>query len=160
MHRDVQGDNDKKMNRTYLKNFIVIQDASTNMSNRITVTQDASTNASNRIDKGTDSHFELVLKSLKNHIASLENQLKFNYTVSNSNLIDAQKYHTKYTENAMIPSSNANESVNFVKDNIKNSIDLNSGNSTKDFTITSSAVTKIAKTATLINSLNVKSYKS
>ena len=145
MHRDVQGNNDKKMNRTYLENFIVTQDASTNMSNRITVTQDASTNASNRIDKGTDSHFELVLKSLKNHIASLENQLKFNYTVSNSNLIDAQKYHTKYTENAMIPSSNANESVNFVKDNIKNSIDLNSGNSTKDFTITSSSSHKNCK---------------
>ena len=38
--------------------------------------------------------------------------------------------------------------VNFVKDNIKNCIDLNSGNSTKDFTIT--AVAKITKTVTLV----------
>ena len=44
------------------------------MSNRITVTQDAPTNTSNHIDKGADSYFERVLKSLKEHI--LENQLK------------------------------------------------------------------------------------
>ena len=36
----------------------------------------------------------------------------------------------------MIQSLNVNDSVNFVEDNIKNNIDLNSGNSTKDFTIT------------------------
>ena len=52
----------------------VTQDASTNTSNRITVTQDAPTNTSNHIDKGTDSYFERVLKSLTEHI--LENQLK------------------------------------------------------------------------------------
>ena len=40
----------------------------------------------------------------------------------------------KYTEN---------DSVNFVKDNIKNSIDLNSGKNTKDFTITSSSSHKM-----------------
>ena len=95
------------------------QHASTNTRNCITVTQDASTNTSNRIGKVTDSYFELFLKSLKDDIASLENQLKdkqyiieellrkscqssCNYTVANSNLINAQKYHTKYTENPMI----------------------------------------------------------
>ena len=46
------------------------------MSNRITVTQDALTNTSNRFDKGSDSYFELILKSLKDHNASLKNQLK------------------------------------------------------------------------------------
>ena len=63
--------------------------------------------------------------------------------------MDAQKYRTKYTEN---------DSVNFVKDNIKNSTDLNSSNSTKDFTIISSSSHKkiqqqncnTAKIATLI----------
>ena len=44
----------------------------------------------------------------------------------------------------MIPSSN------FVKGNVKNSIDLKSVNNTKDFTVTSSSSTKITKTATLI----------
>ena len=39
----------------------------------------------------------------------------------------------------MIPSSNVNDSLNFVKDNIKNSVDLNIENSTKDFTITQSS---------------------
>ena len=39
----------------------------------------------------------------------------------------------------MIQSLNVNDSVNFVEDNIKNNIDLNSGNSTKDFTITPSS---------------------
>ena len=124
--------------------------------NRVTVTQDASTSASNHVEKGSDSYLELILKSLKDHTVSLENQLRdkqyiieellkksyqssCNCTVANSNLINAQKYHTKYTENPMIPSSNVNDSVSFVKDNIKNSIDLNSGNSTKDFTITPSS---------------------
>ena len=54
----------------------VKQDASTNASNHITVTQDAATGESNRIDKGTDSYFELVLRSLTDHIVSLENELK------------------------------------------------------------------------------------
>ena len=76
MHRDVQGDNDKNTNRTNPKNITITHDASTNTSNLITVTQDAPTNTSNCIDKGTDSYFELVLKSLKNHIFSLENQFK------------------------------------------------------------------------------------
>ena len=44
--------------------------------NRVTVTQDASTSASNHVDKGTDSYLELVLISLKDHIVSLENQLR------------------------------------------------------------------------------------
>ena len=59
MHRDVQGDNDKKTNRTYPKNITVTQDASANTSNRITVIQDASAITSNRIDKVTDSYLEL-----------------------------------------------------------------------------------------------------
>ena len=56
--------------------------------------------------------------------------------------MDAQKYRTKCTEN---------DSVNFVKGNIKISTDLNSGNSTKDFTIISSSSQKkySNKTATL-----------
>ena len=54
----------------------------------------------------------------------------------------------------MIPSSNIKYSVNFVKDNIKNSIDLNSGNSTKDFTITPSSSHRNSNTD---NSLTVKS---
>ena len=76
MHMDVQGDNDKNTNRTNPKNITITHDASTNTSNLITVTQNAPTNTSNCIDKGTDSYFELVLKSLKNHIFSLENQFK------------------------------------------------------------------------------------
>ena len=51
------------------------------MSNRITVTQDALTNTSNRFDKGSDSYFELILKSLKDHNASLKNQLKDKQTL-------------------------------------------------------------------------------
>ena len=107
MHKNAQGGNDKT-HSTYLKN--------------ITVTQDASTNTNTCVNKGTDSYSELVFKSLKDHTASLENQLKdkqyiiiellgksfqssYNYTVVNSNLIDAQKYHTKHTENPMIPST-------------------------------------------------------
>ena len=39
----------------------------------------------------------------------------------------------------MIPFSNVTDSVNFVNDNIKNSIDLDSEFSTKDLTITSSS---------------------
>ena len=74
MHRDVQGDSEKNTNSTYPKNITVAQDASTSTSNSITVTQDASTNMSNRIGKGTDNYVELVLKSLKYHISSLENQ--------------------------------------------------------------------------------------
>ena len=54
----------------------VKQDASSNASNHITVTQDVATGESTRIDKGTDSYFELVLKSLTDHIVSLENELK------------------------------------------------------------------------------------
>ena len=50
--------------------------------------------------------------------------------------------------------------VNFVKENIKNCIDLNSGNSTKDFTITSSSSDKSYKNCNTGNSLNVKSYRS
>ena len=147
MHREVQGGNGKNTNHKYPKNNIITQDASTNTNNRITVTQDAPTNRSNRINKGTDSYFELFLKSLRDHIARLENQLKdkqfiieelirkiyqsfCNYSVANSNLVDAQKYHTKCTEN---------DFVNFAKHSVKNSIDLNSGNSSKDFTITSSS---------------------
>ena len=61
MQRDVQGDNGKNTDSTYPKNK--------------TVTHDASANMSNRINKGADSYFELVLKSLKGHIFSLENQL-------------------------------------------------------------------------------------
>ena len=57
----------------------------------------------------------------------------------------------------MIPSSNVNDSVNFVQDNIKNSIDLNSGNSTKDFTIAPSRSHKNYKNSNTDNSLNVKS---
>ena len=45
----------------------------------------------------------------------------------------------------MIPSSNINDSLNFVKDNIENSIDLNTENSTKDFTITQSSSHKSYK---------------
>ena len=73
--------------------------------------------------------------------------------------INAQKYHTKCTENPMIPSSNVND-CKFVKENIKNCIDLNSGNSTKDFTITSSSSDKSYKNCNTGNSLNVKSYRS
>ena len=57
----------------------------------------------------------------------------------------------------MIPSLNVNDSVNFVQDNIKNSIDLNSGNSTKDFTIAPSSSHKNYKYSNTDNSLNVKS---
>ena len=62
MHWDKQGRNDKNTHSTYLKN--------------ITVTQDISPNSSTCIDEGTDSYFELELKSLKEHTASLKNQLK------------------------------------------------------------------------------------
>ena len=174
VHKNMQGDNGKNTNNAYPKNITVIQDTSTNTSNRVTVTQDASTSASNRVDKGTDSYLELILKSLRDHIVSLENQLRdkqyiieellkksyqssCNCTVANSNLINAQKYHTKYTENPMISSSNVNDSVNFVKDNIKNSIDLNSESSTKDFTITPSSSHKNSNTDI---SLNIKSNTS
>ena len=57
----------------------------------------------------------------------------------------------------MIPSSNVVVNVNFVKDNIKNSIDLNSGNSTKDFTITRSSSPKNYKNSNTDNSPNLKS---
>ena len=60
----------------------------------------------------------------------------------------------------MIPSSNVNDSVNFVKDNIKNSIDLNSENSTKDFTITPSSSHKYYKNSNTDISLNLKSDAS
>ena len=56
----------------------------------------------------------------------------------------------------MIPSSNVNDSVNSVKDNIKNSIDLNSGNSVEDFSITPSSSHKNYKNSNTDNSLNVK----
>ena len=46
-----------------------------------------------------------------------------------------------------------------MKDNIKNSIDLNSGNNTKDFTITLSSSQKNDKNSNIDNSLNLKSYK-
>ena len=55
----MQEDNGKNTNSAYPKNITVKQDASTNTSNRV-----------------TDSYFELVLKSLKDHIVSLENQLR------------------------------------------------------------------------------------
>ena len=58
-----------------------------------------------------------------------------------------------------ISSSNVYDSVNFVKD-IKNSIDLNYGNNTKDFTITSSSSHKNYKSSNTDNSLNVKSDNS
>ena len=58
------------------KNITVTQDASTNTSKPVTVTQDASNSASNCVDNGTDGYFELVLKSLRDHIVSLENQLR------------------------------------------------------------------------------------
>ena len=173
VQKNMQRDNDKNTNSPCPKNITVTQDASTNTSKRVTVTQDASNSASNCVDNGTDGYFELVLKSLRDHIVSLENQLrdkqyiieelfKKNYqsscncTVANSNLINAQKY-TKYTENPMIPSSIVNDSVNFVKDNIKNSIDLNSSNSTKTFIITLSSSNKNYKSSNTDNSLNVKS---
>ena len=57
----------------------------------------------------------------------------------------------------MISSSNVNKFANFVKDNIKNNIDLNSGNSTKNFTITLSSSNKNYKSSNTDNSLNVKS---
>ena len=57
----------------------------------------------------------------------------------------------------MIPSSNVNDSVNFVKDNIKNSIDLNSGNSVKEFTITPSSSHINYKNNNTDSSLSVKS---
>ena len=58
-----------------------------------------------------------------------------------------------------INNSNVNNSiVNCVKTNIKDSTDLNSGNSTKDFTITSSSSHKNYKNRNTDNSLNVKSY--
>ena len=60
-----------------------------------------------------------------------------------------------------INNSNVNISiVNCVKTNIKDSTDLNSGNSTKDFTITSSSSHKNYKNSNTDNSLNVKSYNS
>ena len=76
MDRDVQGDNDKNTSSAYPKNMTVTQIASTSTSNRVTVTQDASINTCNHFDKGIGSYFELVLKSSKDHIASLENQLE------------------------------------------------------------------------------------
>ena len=57
----------------------------------------------------------------------------------------------------MIPSSNVNDSVNSVKDIFKNSIDLNSGNSVEDFSITPSSSHKNYKNSNTDNSLNVKS---
>ena len=57
----------------------------------------------------------------------------------------------------MISSLNVNKSANFVKDNIKNSIDLNSSNSTKTFIITLSSSNKNYKSSNTDNSLNVKS---
>ena len=59
VHKNMQEDNGKNTNSAYPKNITVKQDASTNTSNRV-----------------TDSYFELVLKSLKDHIVSLENQLR------------------------------------------------------------------------------------
>ena len=47
--------------------------------------------------------------------------------------------------------------VNFVKDNIKNSIDLNPGNRYKDFAIAPSSIHKNYKSSNTDNSLNVKS---
>ena len=47
--------------------------------------------------------------------------------------------------------------VNFVKVNIKNSFDLNPGNSYKDFTITPSSIHKNYKSSNTDNSLKVKS---
>ena len=72
----MQGDNGKNRNNAYPKNITVIQDISTNTSNRVIVTQDAATSASNRVDKDTDSYLELILKSLRDHIVSLENHLR------------------------------------------------------------------------------------
>ena len=57
----------------------------------------------------------------------------------------------------MISSLNVNKSANFVKDNIKNSIDLNSSNSTKTFIITLSSSNKNYKSSNTDNILNVKS---
>ena len=75
VYKNMQVDNGKNMNNAYPKTITVTQEASTTTSKRVTVTQDASTSASNRVDKCTDSYFELVLKSLRDHIVSLENLL-------------------------------------------------------------------------------------
>ena len=169
VQKNMQRDNDKNTNSPCPKNITVTQDASTNTSKRVTVTSNSASNT----DNGSDGYFELVLKFLRDHIVSLENQLrdkqyiieelfKKNYQsssncpVANSNLINAQKY-IKYTENPMIPSSIVNDSVNFVEDNIKNSIDLNSGNSVKEFTITPSSSHINYKNNDTDSSLRVKS---
>ena len=76
VQKNMQRDNDKNTNSPCPKNITVTQDASTNTSKRVTVTQDASNSASNCVDNGTDGYFELVLKSLRDHIVSLENQLR------------------------------------------------------------------------------------
>ena len=65
----------------------------------------------------------------------------------------------------MILSSNVNDSVNFVKDNIANSIDLNPGSNTKYFTITPSSSHKNYKNSNtdillrfLINKIQTTNY--
>ena len=97
MHRDVQGDNDKKTNHRYPKNITITQDASNNTSNHITVTKDAPTNRSNCTDKGTDSYFELVLKSGKDHIASLEKQLMYKQYIIEELLRKSYQTSRNYT---------------------------------------------------------------
>ena len=72
--------------------------------------------------------------------------------------MDARKY-TKSTESPMIPSSNVTNSVNFVNNTTKSSIDLYYGHSTKDLAITSTSSYKNYKN-THTDSLNVKNYKS
>ena len=54
---------------------------------------------SNRVDKGSGSYFELDLKSLKDHIASLENQLNNRQYIIEELLIKSYENSCNYTEN-------------------------------------------------------------
>ena len=139
VQKNKQRDNDKNTNSPCPKNITATQDASTNTCKLVSL--------ENQL---RDKQYIIEELFKKNYQSSC------NCTVANSNLIKAQKY-TKYKENPMIPSSNVNDSVNFVKDNIKNSIDLNSGNSVKEFTITPSSNHINYKNSNTDSSLNVKS---
>ena len=54
---------------------------------------------SNRVDKGSGSYFELDLKSLKDHIASLENQLNNRQCIIEELLIKSYENSCNYIEN-------------------------------------------------------------
>ena len=54
---------------------------------------------SNRVDKGSGSYFELDLKSLKDHIASLENQLNNRQCIIEELLTKSYENSCNYTEN-------------------------------------------------------------